>query len=166
MQISIGQLKCWFLAALVKERVSTFQVIDDHCFLEKNLMQRKSTKTWPVWLTEHFESFVSIQVEYGKTGRVLIENSRCISSQNIPSYAACAYPYSSKFEPEYLAFCAVFNRDFHDYLTRSRFNLYRMSLRYRFAICSQAPTIWNDMPLTVRDSLTTSNFKKKIKIHF
>ena len=39
------------------------RVIDDHCFLEKNLMQRKSTKTWPVWLTEHFESFASIQVE-------------------------------------------------------------------------------------------------------
>ena len=51
-------------------------------------------------------------------------------------------------------------------LTRSRFNLHKMSLRYQFAISSQAPTIWNDIPLTVRDSLTTTNFKKKLKLHF
>ena len=57
------------------------------------------------------------------------------------------------------------NRDFHDYLTRSRFNLLKMSL-YQYAISSQAPTIWNDIPLTVRDNLTTTNFKKKLKFHF
>ena len=59
-----------------------------------------------------------------------------------------------------------FNRDFHDYLTRSRFNFLKMSLRYQFAISCQAPIIWNDIPLTVRDSLTTSKFKKKLKLHF
>ena len=53
-----------------------------------------------------------------------------------------------------------------DYLTRSRFNLHKMSLRYQFAISSQAPTIWNDIPLTARDSLTTTCFKKKLKRHF
>ena len=52
------------------------------------------------------------------------------------------------------------------YLTRTRFNLHKMSLRYQFVICSQAPTIWNDTPLTVRDSLTTTNFKKKLKLYF
>ena len=41
-----------------------------------------------------------------------------------------------------------------------------MSLRYQFVISSQVPTIWNDIPLTVRDSLTTTNFKKKLKLHF
>ena len=56
--------------------------------------------------------------------------------------------------------------DIDDYLTRSRFNLHKMSLRYQFAISSQAPTIWNDIPLTVRGSLTTTNFKKKQKLHF
>ena len=59
-----------------------------------------------------------------------------------------------------------FNCDFCDYLTRSRFNLHKMSLRYQFAISSQAPAIWNDIPLTVRDSLTSTNFKKKLKLHF
>ena len=34
-----------------------------------------------------------------------------------------------------------------DYLTRSRFNLHKMSLRYQFAISSQAPTIWNEKEL-------------------
>ena len=53
-----------------------------------------------------------------------------------------------------------FNRDFHDYPTCSCFNLHKMSLRYQFAISSQAPIIWNDIPLTVRNSLTTTNFKK------
>ena len=59
-----------------------------------------------------------------------------------------------------------FNHDFHDYLTCSRFNLHKMSLRYQFAISSQAPTICNDVPLTVHDSLTSTNFKKKLKLHF
>ena len=58
-----------------------------------------------------------------------------------------------------------FNRDFQGYLTRSRFNLHKMSVRYQFAISSQAPIIWNDIPLTVLDSLTTTNFKKKLKLH-
>ena len=70
--------------------------------------------------------------------------------------------------PASLSSLLHFNRDFHDYLTRSRFNLHKMSLKYQFAITgsSQAPTIWNDISLTVRDSLTTSNFKKKLKLHF
>ena len=41
-----------------------------------------------------------------------------------------------------------------------------MSLKYQFAISSQAPIIWNDIPLTVRKSLTTTNFKKKLKLYF
>ena len=34
-----------------------------------------------------------------------------------------------------------FNRDFHDYLTRSRFNLHKMSLMYESAISSQPPIV-------------------------
>ena len=62
--------------------------------------------------------------------------------------------------PASLSSLIHFNCDFHDYQTRSRFSLNKMSLRYQFAISPQAPTIWNDIPLTVRDSLTTTNFKK------
>ena len=41
-----------------------------------------------------------------------------------------------------------------------------MSVRYQFAFSFQAPIIWIDIPLTVLDSLTTTNFKKKLKLHF
>ena len=69
------------------------------------------------------------------------------------------FSHFNRLLPASLSSLLHFNRDFHDYLTRTRFNLHKMSLRYQFAICSQAPTIWNDIPLTVRDSLTTTNFK-------
>ena len=39
-----------------------------------------------------------------------------------------------------------FNRDFQGYLTRSRFNLHKMSVRYQFAISSQALIIWTISP--------------------
>ena len=47
-----------------------------------------------------------------------------------------------------------FNHEYHDYLTRSRFNLHKTNHKYQFAITWQAPVIWNDIPLTVRNSLT------------
>ena len=46
------------------------------------------------------------------------------------------------------------------------FNLHNISLRYQFAISSQAPSIWNDIPLTVRNNLTTTNFKKNLTLYF
>ena len=49
-------------------------------------------------------------------------------------------------------------------MTRSRFNLHKTSHKYQFAITWQAPIIWNDIPLTVRNNLTVSNFKKKKKL--
>ena len=51
-------------------------------------------------------------------------------------------------------------------MTRSRFNLHETCHKYQFAITSQAPIIWNDIPLTVRNNLTVSNFKKKLKTVF
>ena len=74
------------------------------------------------------------------------------------------FSHFNRLLPASLSSLLHFNRDFHDYLTRSRFNLHKMSLRYQFAISSQAPTIWNDIPLTVRDNLATTNFKKKLKL--
>ena len=76
------------------------------------------------------------------------------------------FSHFNRLLPACLSSLLHFNRDFHDYLTRSRFNLHKMSLRYQFAISFQAPAIWNDFPLTVRDSLATTNFKKKLKLHF
>ena len=66
------------------EQLGVFEkiwVINDHYIFEEYLMQHLFTKTWPVWFIKRFESFTSIQFEYGKTGQILIEYSRCLSSQ-------------------------------------------------------------------------------------
>ena len=39
-------------------------------------------------------------------------------------------------------------------------------VRYQFAISSQAPIIWNEIPLSIRNSPTTANFKKEPKLYF
>ena len=72
------------------------------------------------------------------------------------------FSYFSPLVPASISSLLHLNREFHDYLTRSRLNLHKFSRRYQFAICSQAPTIWNDIPLTLRNSLAVSNFKKKL----
>ena len=59
-----------------------------------------------------------------------------------------------------------FNSEYHDYMTRSRFNLHKTCHKYQFAITWQAPIIWNDIPLTVRNNLTVSNFKKNLRLYF
>ena len=51
-------------------------------------------------------------------------------------------------------------------MTRSRFNLHKTCHKYQFAISWQAPIIWNDIPLTVRNNLTVRNFKKNLRLYF
>ena len=51
-------------------------------------------------------------------------------------------------------------------MTRSRFNLHKTCHKYQFATTWQTLIIWNDIPLTVLNSLTVSNFKKKVKTTF
>ena len=53
-----------------------------------------------------------------------------------------------------------FNCDYHDYDTRSRFNLNKSLLRF------QAPNIWNDIPINVQNSLTTNYFIKSLKSYY
>ena len=67
----------------------------------------------------------------------------------IPCFLFCFLIFQSPSAPASLSSLLHFNRDYHDYLTRSYLNLHRISRRYQFAISSQAPTIWNDMPLTI-----------------
>ena len=80
-------------------------------------------------------------------------------------YVSCfVFSNFNRLLPASLSSLPHFTRDFHDYLTRSRLNLHKISLRYQFASSSQAPTICNDMPLTVCNSITTTNFKKNLKL--
>ena len=59
-----------------------------------------------------------------------------------------------------------FNFEYHDYLTRSRFNLHKVFAKYHLSLCSQAPSIWNSLPITFRNSLNISNFRRNIKKYF
>ena len=51
----------------------------------------------------------------------------------------------NSFPPASLSSLPHFNCDFHDYLTRCRSDLRKMSLRYQFAISSHSPIIWKDI---------------------
>ena len=68
--------------------------------------------------------------------------------------------------PTPLSSLFFFNYEHHDYSTRSKFNLHKYFLRYHFSVRSQAPTIWNNIPLSLRNSLTVSNYRRKLKMFF
>ena len=76
------------------------------------------------------------------------------------------FSHINKCLPSSLSSLLQFNFELHDHLTRSRFNLHKINLKYQFSICSQAPAIWNNIPLSIRNTLNTSNFKSKLKLHF
>ena len=89
-------------------------------------------------------------------------------------FAFFVFSHFSSLLPTPVSSNLHFNSEHHDYMTRSRFNLHKTCHKYQFAITWQAPIIWNDIPLTVRNSLTQepwwahtiSNFKKKLRLHF
>ena len=58
------------------------------------------------------------------------------------------------------------NSDYHNYMTRSRHNLHKFHQKYQFALTFQAPNIWNDILLMVRNSLTKHYFRYKSKLYF
>ena len=51
-------------------------------------------------------------------------------------------------------------------MTLSRFYLHKTRHKYQFAVTWQAPIIWNDIPLTVGNNLTISNFKENKTVFF
>ena len=81
-------------------------------------------------------------------------------------YVSCfIFSHFNCLLPASLSSLLHFNHDFP--LTRSHFNLLKMFLvRYQFAISSQALIIWNEIPLSICNSLTTTNFKKELKLYF
>ena len=57
------------------------RVTSYHGMFEENLKKHLSNKILAVYVFEHFESFRSIQFEFGKTGRIQKGYSGCTSSQ-------------------------------------------------------------------------------------
>ena len=76
------------------------------------------------------------------------------------------FSHNKKLLPMPLSSLFKFNFEYHDHFTRSRFNLHKQSLKYHFAVLFQAPLIWNNLPLSLRDSLTISNFRRKLKYFY
>ena len=74
--------------------------------------------------------------------------------------SSSVFAYFHNLLPLPLSSLLQFNCNYHDYETRSRFNLNKSFLKHQFAIGYQAPNIWNVIPINVRNSLTTNNFKR------
>ena len=63
--------------------------------------------------------------------------------------------------PSPLSSLCVLNSDCHQYLTRQKDNL-----QLTFSLRVQGPQIWNDIPLSLRNSLTPSSYKHKLRDYF
>ena len=63
--------------------------------------------------------------------------------------------------PSPLSTLFVLNSDCHQYLTRQKYNL-----QLTFSLRLKGPQIWNDTPLSLRNSLTPSSYKHKLRDYF
>ena len=68
--------------------------------------------------------------------------------------------------PSPLSSLFVLNSDCHQYLTRQKDNLHLHTHKYSFSLRVQGPQIWNDIPLSLRNSLTLSSYKYKLRDYF
>jgi len=68
--------------------------------------------------------------------------------------------------PSPLSSLFVLNSDCHQYLTRQKDNLHLHTHKYSFSLRVQGTQIWNDIPLSLRNSLTLSSYKHKLRDYF
>ena len=78
--------------------------------------------------------------------------------------SAFVFFHINKLLPSALSSLFQFNFECHSHQTRSRFNLHKQFLKCNFSLRSQAPAVWNSLPLPLRESLYVSNFKLKLKL--
>ena len=71
-----------------------------------------------------------------------------------------------KLLPSPLSSLFVLNSDCHQDLTRQKDNLHLQTHKYSFSLRVQGPQIWNDIPLSLRNSLTLSSYKHKLRDYF
>ena len=74
--------------------------------------------------------------------------------------------FPSPLLPSPLSSLFVLNSDCHQYLTRQKDNLHLHTHKYSFSLRVQGPQIWNDIPLSLRNSLTPSSYKHKLRDYF
>ena len=71
-----------------------------------------------------------------------------------------------KLLPSPLSSLFVLNSDCHQYLTRQKDNLHLHTHKYSFSLRVQGPQIWSDIPLSLRNSVTLSTYKHKLRDYF
>ena len=84
-------------------------------------------------------------------------------SSLIHKVSSFVFSHFNNLSPAPLCSLLYLNLGYHDYLTRSRFDIHELSF---FALRCQAPIIWNNIPLTVRESVTVTDFKRQLKSYF
>ena len=87
---------------------------------------------------------------------------------NIYKYQVSCFVFlhMQKLLPAPLSSLFVLNSDCHQYLTRQKDNLHLQTHKYSFSLRVQGPLIWNDIPLSLRNSLTLSSYKHKLRDYF
>ena len=71
-----------------------------------------------------------------------------------------------KLLPSPLSSLFVLNSDCRQYLTSQKDNLRLHTHKYSFSLRVQGPQIWNDIPLSRRNSLILSSHKHKMRDYF
>ena len=98
----------------------------------------------------------------------LIIKHNMLTIFNIYKFQISCFVFShiNKLLPNPLSSFLRPNLEYHDYNTRHKHDLHHEFLRYKFAIRSQGPHIWNSIPLSLRQSLKQLNYKRLLKSFF
>ena len=98
----------------------------------------------------------------------LFNKFKILNIFNIYKYQVSCFVFlhMQKLLPSPLLSLFVLNSDCHQYLTRQKDNLHLHTHKYSFSLRVQGPQIWNDIPLSLRDSLNLSSYKHKLRDYF
>ena len=98
----------------------------------------------------------------------LFNKFKILNIFNIYKYQVSCFVFlhMQKLLPSPLSSLFVLNSDCHQYLTRQKDNLHLHTHKYSFSLQVQGPQIWNDVPLSLRNSLTLSSYKHKLRDYF
>ena len=98
----------------------------------------------------------------------LFNKFKILSIFNIYKYQVFCFVslHMQKLLPSPLSSLFILNSDCHQYLIRQKDNLHLHTHKYSFALWVQGSQIWNDIPLSLRNSLTLSSYKHKLRDYF
>ena len=110
-----------------------------------------------IWASTYASYIKLLYVLQKKAVRIITFSPPRTSSQPFLSkhnFFVFLFSHFNSLLPSPVSSILHFNFEYHDYMTRSRFDLHKTCHKYQFAITWQATIIWNDIPLMVRNNLT------------